>query len=818
MHPERWVRVGDLFSHAIELPPAERAAWVERACSDDAVLREELLRLLAAHGDGNQIAPEGLLPSAKAMASVAVAGPGDRVGPYRLEAVIGRGGMGEVYRAARVDDQFEQQVAIKMVRPERSSPELVRRFLQERQIMANLRHPNIVPLLDGGITEGGQPYLVLPYIDGLPITRYVMERKLDLRKRLQLFVTVCNAVQFAHRHLVVHRDLKPSNILVDGDGEPQLLDFGIAKLLDPAAESAMTGDLLLLTPEHAAPEQFTGAPVTTATDVYALGILLYEMITGARPFRALQPSELARAVVEQAPARPGSILPVDADLEQVVLMALRKEPARRYAFAGDLAADVTRFLGGWPVVARPDTAGYRFRRFVARNRVWVAAAGLVAATLVVATTLVVRESGRRAAALREAESQQVRSARITDFLLGVFRATNPNETRGRSVTARELLDQASARIRRDLANEPAARGDLELAIGRAYSLVGLNRTADTILTRLVAELRSRRPIDSLALANALEVHGRIGATLGRLREGIQIMREVIAIRERSLGPDAPEMASAYHRIGAMAEQLDPLDRDSVAAKSLVRALALYRKADTLDTRAIVDVLRFQATLVDDAGRSDEALAIMKEAVATAERTTDAADPFRFNVYETYAIYLQANGLSDSAIAIHRRLLADRRRVFGPEHPDVSFSLFNLARDLGHVNRFEESLALFRECLALREKLFGPDHLQTGFALGAMADATANSGDLAGGLALFERAARVTEGAVGADNVDAMEYRESAGFLQARLGRREAALGTLARLVSNGYRDLGRVEWGTIAGDERFRALAERVARDSLEGR
>jgi serine/threonine-protein kinase len=284
-------------------------------------------------------------------------------------------------------------------------------------------------------------------------------------------------------------------------------------------------------------------------------------------------------------------------------------------------------------------------------------------TLVGATALIAREASRSAAALRVAETERTRATRITEFLLGVFRATNPNETRGRTVTARELLDQAAARIRRDLAREPKARADLELAIGRAYGLVGLTHTADTIITRLVADLRARTPVDSLALANALEHHGRTGAVVGRLREGVAIMREVIAIRERKLGPNAPELASPYQRLGVMAESLDPLDRDSLAGKSLDRALALYRGADTLDTRSVVDVLRFKATLADNAGRAADALAIMREAVATAERTTTPDDPFRFNVYETYGLYLQSNGFTDSSIA-RRQAAGVRARAPG----------------------------------------------------------------------------------------------------------------------------------------------------------
>ncbi|MBL8986957.1 MAG: serine/threonine protein kinase, partial [Gemmatimonadetes bacterium] len=773
MHGNTWDRLGAIFDHAIGLPPEARAAYIAAAAGDDDRLRTEALAMVAAHeGDALAAAPQDLLASSRG-GGVTV---GSVLGPYRITGVIGRGGMGEVFVAVRSDDQFEQQVAIKVVRPERATPELTRRFLQERQILATLTHPSIATLLDGGIGPGGQPYLVMQYVDGTPITRYAVERGLDLRQRLELFVAVCQAVQFAHRHLVVHRDLKPSNILVDGEGIPRLLDFGIAKLLDPSAAASTTGDLLLLTPEHAAPEQFLGQPVTTATDVYALGVLLYELLTGTRPFQDVPAPELPRAVCERPPAPPSTHRPVDPDLDQIVLMALRKEPGRRYASAGQLAEDVTRFLGGWPVAARPDTAGYRVRRFVARNWAAVGGAAVALVALIGATGWSAWQSAQRAAALEVAVAERGRATRITTFLLNIFRATNPNETRGRTVTARELLDQAAARVPTDLASDPAARADMQLAIGQAYLLVGLTSAADSVLAEVVEARRGLGSAAPLDLAMALEWRGRAQLTAARLDEGIATMEQVVAIRERELGSDAVDLVPALQRIAlAQHQRGGGVAATDSALVLLARVAGILERADSGRTAAAAEVERFRAWLTQDAGRDAEALEIQRRAVAIATAAApDADDPNLFRFKETLALMLTANGHRDSAIAIHRELLAARRRVFGPASDDVSFSLFNLASMLREAGQAAEAEPLIRECIAIRERLLGPEHLQTGYAIGVLAGITADLGNRAAGIDLYRRSIAIIEKVSGPANLSVVNRYESIALIQLAMGQRNEA--------------------------------------------
>jgi Tol biopolymer transport system component len=387
LNPEQWAEVKRLFMAAAELRPEELPDYLERECPDPD-LRREVASLLDYSGAG--------LPSADAaIASAAAAAArepdpderliGTRLGPYRVEAIAGHGGMGAVYRASRDDAEFRQQVAIKLVRVAAESPETLRRFRQERQILARLSHPNIARLLDGGSTPDGVPYLVMEFIEGEPITAWCDRHSLGVEDRLRLFLRVCEGVEFAHRDLVVHRDLKPANILVAKDGTPKLLDFGIAKLLEPGAETepaTLTG--LMMTPEYASPERVRGEPASTAADVYSLGLILYELLTGkkAQPMSGFTPDAIAGVICRTEPPAPARLKPqLAGDLDHIIRMAIRKEPERRYASAGLLAGDLQRHLEGRPVRARPDTVGYRAAKFLHRNRFAAVAGALITVTL-----------------------------------------------------------------------------------------------------------------------------------------------------------------------------------------------------------------------------------------------------------------------------------------------------------------------------------------------------------------------------------------------------------------------------------------------------
>src|SRR5262245_28667108 len=451
--PERWRRVKDLFGAALDLPPSEREVILEAAAGEDAALAAEVRRLLAAHEKEGTfleeiVAGEGRILLERGEDASAA---GRRIGPYELLEPIGRGGMGSVYLARRADKEFEERVAIKLVRPGAFSEQALRRFRFERQTLANLSHPGIARLLDGGTTEDGVPYFVMEHVAGLPIDEFCGARDLPLEERLRLFRDVCDAVQHAHRNLVVHRDLKPSNILVTGDGRVKLLDFGIARLLPEAGEQppGLTRTFeRVMTPEYASPEQIRGEPVTTGSDVYALGVLLYRLLTGEHPYRfeSERPSDIERVVCEQEPRRPSTAVGrgtppapergtarlrrrLRGDLDNIALKALQKEPARRYGSADQLSEDVGRYLRGEPVQARRVTLAYRASKFVRRHRVGVAAASLAVVSLLAA--LVVSLLSARAARLEAAKAD-----RINAFVNSIFGAASPWRD-GKAVTVAE---------------------------------------------------------------------------------------------------------------------------------------------------------------------------------------------------------------------------------------------------------------------------------------------------------------------------------------------------------------------------------------------
>jgi eukaryotic-like serine/threonine-protein kinase len=547
MNPDLWARAKALFESAVERPRAERDRYVEAAAEGDSVLRAEVESLLSAHDaaeadsfiDEPAVAPLAGLPTEPDWA-------GRLLGPYRIVGEIGRGGMGAVFRAVRDDDQYHKEVAIKVVMQGVDNDLVRERFRSERQILASFDHPNIARLLDGGSTDDGRPYLVMELVDGRPITLYARDR--PLRERLALFRQVCSAVSDAHRKLVVHRDIKPGNILVGPDGVPRLLDFGIAKILEGGPGGGATGLLhRMMTPEYASPEQVRGEPITTASDVYSLGVVLYELVTGERPHRLAGRDLLDLARLHDSdPARPSSVVGpacgpdwarlrrrLRGDLDTIILKALRREPDRRYASVDLLAEDIERHLDGRPVLARPDTAVYRAGKFVRRHRAGVTAVAVLA--LVAAAA-----SWNLAAQARRVERERDRAQEVSRFLIRLFRVSSPSEARGNALTAREVLEEGVSRIRGDLSGRPDVRATLLQTLGTAYQRLGLGDAAAPLLQeslRLRSEIQEGETLDVAAalheLAGVLVVQGdRAGAE--------RCYRRALAIRTQALGKDSPD--------------------------------------------------------------------------------------------------------------------------------------------------------------------------------------------------------------------------------------------------------------------------------------
>jgi serine/threonine protein kinase len=499
--PDSWRQVRQILEQALELTPARRPSYLEKVCAGNTALRREVETLIAA----DEQAGDGFLAGSAVEASTTLAEPeepvslaGARIGPYQIVKEIGHGGMGTVYRAVRADDEYRKQVAIKVVRGGLGDEFRVHRFRAERQILANLDHANVARLLDGGTTEDGRPYVVMEYIEGQSIDEYCDQRKLAVAERLNLFRTVCSAVAYAHQRLVIHRDLKPANILVTKDGQPKLLDFGIAKILDPhdsVAEQTVTV-MRLMTPEYASPEQVRGEPITTASDVYSLGIVLYGLLTGRRPYgRASRaPRDVVQAVIETEPEKPSAAITradtataeivsetrgevpeklqhrLRGDLDNIVLKALRKEPERRYASVEQFSEDIRRHLEGLPVSARPDTFFYRSSKFVRRHKASVAAGIIVLLTLVVGLAVTVHETLIARAERVKAEQRFNDVRKLANSLL--FEVHDAIQTLPGATPARKLIVDRALQYLDALAKE--AKGDLSLQqeLGAAYEKVG----------------------------------------------------------------------------------------------------------------------------------------------------------------------------------------------------------------------------------------------------------------------------------------------------------------------------------------------------------
>jgi serine/threonine-protein kinase len=720
---ERWLRVSPVLDAALDLPVPARAAYLDEACGADADVRRDVEELLAAaSADGSFLAANAVERAAPLLAAVPFeeeAGE-QRAGAYRLLGALGEGGMGAVYRAERVDGQFEQQVAVKVLKQGLVGEAARRRFLRERQILARLEHPGIARLLDGGVTAEAAPFFVMERIEGRPITVFCDEERLSIEDRLRVFLQVCDAVHYAHRNLVVHRDLKPSNILVDGAGRVKLLDFGIAKLLDDGGAAPTRTTLRAMTPEYASPEQVRGDHVTTATDVYSLGILLYEILTGQRPYRITRGSaaEVERAILDQDPLRPSAgaaagpglpgLAPRDAgrrlrgDLDGIVLQALQKAPERRYPSADALAADIRRHLGGLPVSARGDHLRYRALQFVRRHRTSVAAAALVVLSLVAGLVGTVWQA-------RRAEAEARKASAAKDFLKSLFAASEPANAQGRALSAKELLDDGARRIEAELAGQPEVRSEVRRLIASVYVQLGEYDQARPLLS---AELDQQRKVAgprSVAVAEVLAELGEATWLLDRYDEARPLYDEALAIETERRGPRTTRVAKLLTKIGGLVSDRGDL---AGAEDTFGRALAIFAETGQADSREAVEARENLGITYALTDRFTEAAALQAEVAAWRERHLGPSHPGTLTSRYNLAAYLVELGRTPEASSILEDVLAQRRRILGPRHDHVALTLKTLASARDAAGRTEEALPLAAEAVAIHGDVAGAASVQT----------------------------------------------------------------------------------------------------------
>jgi serine/threonine-protein kinase len=784
---ERFRRADAIFDAALDLPEAAQAAYVVRACGDDAALRAEVLGLLGASRiDGGLL--DGAAAPVAAMLGVAGA-PAEgmvpvRVGPFEVVREIGRGGMGRVFLARRADGQFEQRVALKLL--QHASPGLVRRFLEERRILARLEHPAIARLIDGGVATDGLPYFALEYVEGEHIDHYCAARDLPLDARLALVEAVCDAVSFAHEHLVIHRDLKPSNVLVTPDGQVKLLDFGIAKLLGDGQEDDTRPELRAMTPEFAAPEQVRGAAVSTATDVYSLGVLLYLLLTGERPYevRGRSPADIERIVCEAEPPLPSVRAPsgvrrrLRGDLDLIVMTALQKSEARRYRTPSALADDLARFRSGRPIRARADSAAYRLRRFVGRHRAGVAAGAALLLALVAAGS---RERVMRA----RAEGALRKATAVERFLVGVFDVADPYATRsavGGTITAHELLDRSTRRIDSTLASQPDVQAELRTALGRVYANLGLFDRATPLLRQSLAQRDSLRHADDLAAAANLDALGAALTQQDRYDEAEPLLRRALAQRRRLLGNRDTATAASIERLATLLAKRNASDQ---AVPLYREALTIYRSALGDSAVGVANVMTTLGLVLYRQGAYDEAEELQRRALDIVRLRLGDGHPLTAEAMRTLALTLQLRNKIDDAERLLRQSLAVNRRALGDGHPSVALGLNNLGQFLtfNHV-RLDEAEALTREAIALDRRTFGDPHTAVAEGLRNLGVILRMKGDFAG----------------------------AEGALREALATNRALLGESHRKVAAIYGDLGQTLYQTGRSDEAIRLMRRSLAQ------
>ncbi len=740
-----WDRLSTLVDASLALPPDERSAFLDTECADDADLRAQVESLLAADDDASAFF-DGLAPDVGVrLLDEAPLEAGVRVGRYRIVRLIARGGMGAVYLAERTDEGFAQLVALKTIRDAPERPDLVRRFLAERQILARLTHPHIARLLDVGVDDerGDAPFLAMEYVDGEPITTYADRKRLSIDARLALFGDVVDAVRHAHAQLVVHRDLKPSNVLVTDAGEVKLLDFGIAKVLGADADDkahTRTGGALM-TAEYAAPEQIRGDAVTPATDVYALGTLLYELLTGRRPFSADYDAtgyRLAQAVLEQTAPLPASVIDeaatqtrassperlrkrLSGDLGVLMMKALRKEPERRYPTAEALGDDLDRLRRRMPLAARPDTWSYRARSFVRRYPLPTALAGALLLLLVTYAATATVQAGRLADERDRAQAAFADAQAVSDFMGDLFEAAKPSVAQGRTVTAREVLDLGADQILSDLSVAPARRAALLMEIGRAYVNLGVYPQADSLLTQALdlrtVAARSGNADDRVALART---HYHLGAVkdvqLDYDAAETHYVASVAAFREGLKGRDDPALFEALADLGTLrawskgeADAAVPLLEESQEGYARLFAASP-------EDRELRDMTAYSigslGIVRQEQGDTVAAEAQYRQAIAFLEANGGADSPTLLDNQFMLAGLMADAGRLGEAESVYRAIIPAEVRTLGADHPVHASTLAHFATLLAQSGAFTEAVAYQRTSTDIRSRALGPDHVVT----------------------------------------------------------------------------------------------------------
>ncbi len=885
MTPARFKDIRRVFQSIIELDPSARDAALRTAAQNDQTLLQEVKQLIAAHDRPDAFIDQPaanlklLVSSQEGQADLA----GRLIGPYQLQERIGQGGMGEVWRA---EQQFpvRRQAAIKLIKTGMDTREVVARFESERQALALMDHPAIAKVFDAGSTPEGKPYFAMEYVSGVPVTAYCDEHKLTTRRRLELMIRVCEGVQHAHQKAIIHRDLKPSNILVtevDGKPVPKIIDFGVAKAISQSLtnETSFTrAGVIIGTPDYMSPEQAsTGiGDIDTRTDVYSLGVILYELLSGSLPFdsRKLPIDEVLRNVrYSDAPAPSTRIRAHDnqttvsgnrgtdpysliqllrGDLDAITLKALEKHRSRRYESPSDLAADIRRYLRSEPVTARLASASYQISKYIRRHLAGV----FVAATFVL---LLGAFGVAEAVQLERITRERDRADRITNFMTSMFRVSDPSESKGNKVTAREILDKASVSARSGLEKDPEMEAQMMNVIGNVYYNLGLYSQAEPLLTEA---LRTRRKIfgtDNAKTAQSISELGNILNRLGRREESTKLDQEALDIRRRVLGPSHPDTLKSMNNVAtSLAEagrlpEAEKLHREVfklrsslLGAENPATLMSMgnlgstlndeghFAEAESLERRAVeikrrvlgpdhpetLRSLHHLVTTLYDEGQYGEAETLGRDVLRTYKRILGPEHSETLDSAISLANVLEGEGKYSETAKLIRSTLEIQRRVLGAEHSHTLLTQSNLAEVLGEEGHYDEAVKMHREVVSIRAKILGPEHPRTLYSRSKLALVLTLQGHFDEAEKLARETREVQVRVLGEDHPDTADSTCTLASLAAYQRRTLEAFSLLRDSIDHGLKPgeaLG-IEadrrFAPLRGDKRFTELIAYARRHS----
>ncbi|HKH46228.1 MAG TPA: tetratricopeptide repeat protein [Thermoanaerobaculia bacterium] len=729
MRFRNWGKVREIFEAVDGLSPEEKASYIAEVCSGDEILHHEVNALLSADLGRVSFLETYVFDAPKFLAET-----GQRIGEYCVASELGRGGMGIVYLAT---DGIGRQVAIKILgNSGAAGDEMERRFQQEIQILSKLDHPSIAKFHGTtGRTDEGYLYFVMEYVEGISVTRFCEENDLSIPQRLRLFQKICRAISYAHQNLIVHRDLKPSNILVTPDGEPKLLDFGIAKLLashNPEPPTILPDGSKFLTPDYASPEQILGLPITTVSDVYSLGIILFELLAGQRPYYFGQcsgaelrqrisevaitpPSEAFRAAQDDSlslerhatvRSRRRQLELLRGDLDNIVLVAVRKEPKRRYNSAKELSDDIERHIQGFPVIARADTWSYRTMKFLQRNKLAAASvAALIVFSLLFGISMAVQQA--------RLERERDRAEEVLGLMIEIFELNDPSEARGRTITGLEILQEGTNRVRAKLTADPATRASLLYAIGRIYLNLGSYTEAERNLNEALHIRKTFLPKDQDGIAKYLNTLAEIAVARAEFTQAEKLLRDTLTIRQKLHSSPHPDVAVTLNNLAWV---LHNQERNS-EAESLVREALRQEKIYSGNEPAFLNTL---AWICMETGRFSEAEELFRKAL---HRRIEAFGPDHPRVgigLKNLAAVLDLQGKVDESEAARNRALQLYRKVYGPDHPELASILNDLSLRNSERGNYSLAESQQREALRIYHLHLPPDSSRIGISLGNLA--------------------------------------------------------------------------------------------------